>query len=243
MKHLTTFFFCILTYASFGQTSGHYLTISYSNNGQIYDAIDQFYFFALSGYQPNNDVFNYEQSDLKFNFQYEYVTHKNLVLFGKVGYSDRKDSYTISSVRPAHGNKEQNYLNISLGAKYILEGDNLQFSAGIEIPYYKISTYKEKLFLTDPQNTFYQTQFIDGGTVYGLNTIYSAKFFFTKTFFLSADLDFGLLFFNLGGQSNTVIDYQNPIQYPTSPYTPYDDSYKKTTVSKPEFYFGIGAKL
>ena len=223
------------------EITGHLFTLTYSNNGQINGIIDEFY-FSQGAYLPNNDVFKYKQCDLKFNFHYEYVTHKNFSFFCKVGYSVRKDIYTISNVTPAHGSKEQNYLNISLGSKYNFRVDRFQFSTGIEIPFYNISTYKEKFFYDNTTQTIHSTQFIDGGTAFGLNSISSIKFFLSKKIFLSTDLTFGLLFFNLGGQTYSVIDYQNPVVYPTTGQS-RDDKYNKTAVTKPEFYFGIGIKI
>ncbi len=93
-----------------------------------------------------------------------------------------------------------------------------------------------------PAQSIHETQTIDGGKAYGLNSISSIKFFVTNRIFLLSDLTCGLLIFNLGGQTYDVIDYQNPVVSPI-PALPRDDSFKKTTVTKAEFYFGIGIKI
>jgi hypothetical protein len=231
----------LLTFTTFGQKAENLFTFSYSNNGQIYDVIDEFY-FSQGAYLPNNDVFTYNQSDVKFNFQYEYLTPKDYSFYCKVGYSNRYDTYTISNVQPANGSKEQNYENIALGVKYTIRGDHFEFSTGLEIPYFKVSTYTEKLFWNSPTQPLTDTQTLDGGSVYGLNSVYSMKVFISKTVFISTDLVFGLLYFNLGGMAYQVVDYLKPPAYTTTE-PPYIETYKKTTVSKPEFSFGLGIKL
>jgi hypothetical protein len=249
MKKLTTSLLLIITSATFGQavkqtdteTRGHLITLTYSNNGQIYDVIDEFY-FSQGAYLPNNDVFTYKQNDLKFNFHYEYLSRSKFSFFGKMGYSNRKDTYTISNMTSANGSKDQHYFNFSLGAKYNYQLDKFLFSTGIEIPYYKISTYTEKLFWESPSQVIHDHQAIDGGEAYGLNSISSLKFFICDRIFLSTEISFGLLIFDLGGQINYVVDYQDPV-ISTSTYEPRDDSYNRKTVTKPEFYFGIGVKL
>jgi hypothetical protein len=77
---------------------------------------------------------------------------------------------------------------------------------------------------------------------YGLNSISSLKFFICDRIFLSTDISFGLLIFDLGGELNYGIDYQDPI-VSTATYDPREDSYKRKAVTKPELYFGIGIKL
>lgn len=248
-KCITTYVFVIFVHiVVFGQTNnkanneinGHLFTLTYSNNGQINDEIDEFYFFKGS-YGPNDDVFTYKQSEYKLNFHYEYVTKKQFSFYGKFGYSDRKDSYEISNWTPANGNKKQNQINISIGAKINHQIGKFQFATGLEIPYYKISDYKEKFISNDPNLILHQTIHIDGGNVFGLNNISSIKVFITKNFFISTDLTFGILNFQLGGETNYMIDYQNPILYQNG--LPYDVSYNKITISKLELYFGIGFKL
>lgn len=249
MKKLTTFLLLIITSVTFGQaikkndseTAGHFFTLSYSNNGQIADVIDKFY-FSQGSYLPNNDVFTYKQNDLKFNFHYEFLSRSMFSFFGKIGYSERKDTYEVSNVTPANGSMEQNYFNFSLGAKYNLKVDRFQFSTGIEIPYYKISDHTEKLFWDSPSQTIHEHMTTDGGTAYGLNSISSLKFFISNRIFLSTDIAFGLLIFNLGGQSYYVIDYQNPVVAPL-PIDPRDASYKKTSITNAELFFGIGIKI
>lgn len=246
VRHLTTFLFILFasTTLTFGQKeeAEHLFTFSYSNNGQIADVVSEFY-FDQGSYNPNNDVYAFKQSDLKFNFQYEYLTPKNYSFYFKAGYSDRYDSYVIRNVQPANGNKEQNYINIALGSKYTIRGDHFEFSTGIEIPYFKVGTYTEKFFLNSPQQVLYATQTLEGGSIYGINSVYSMKVFISKTIFISTDLVFGLLYFDLGGTENDVTDYQNPVvNFPNNiPQPPV--TYKKTTVSKPEFSFGLGIKL
>ncbi|MCX6258708.1 MAG: hypothetical protein NTW49_12550 [Bacteroidia bacterium] len=250
MKHFAVYLFLILAFPASGQnfyrntkeTSGHLITLSLSNNGQIYDVIDEFY-FSQGAYLPNNDVFTYKQNDAKLYLQYEYLSRSMFSLFGRAGYSFRKDNYTISNVTPAYGSKEQYYLDIALGFKYNYNVDKFLFSTGIEMPYYKISTYKEKFFLDSSTQTVHYTQYVDGGNTYGLNSISSIKFFMTDNIFLSADFAFGLMMFNLGGQTYMHYDYQNPVVVTPATTTPHDDSYNKFTVTKPEFCFGIGIKI
>lgn len=218
----------------------HLFTLSYSNNGQINNEINEFYFFKGS-YTPNDDVFSYQQNEYKLNLQYEYVTKKMFSFHGKFGYSNRKDVYEISNWTPANGNKKQNYMNFSLGAKYIYQIGKLQFSTGLEIPYYRISDYKEKFISNDPNLNIESTIHIDGGSAVGLNNISSVKLFVSKSFFISTDLTFGILKFNLGGQTYETIYYQDPILIQNS--LPYNSTYDKITISKPELYFGIGFKF
>ena len=237
---LLLYLLAIFTFVK-GQDSGHLVSISYSNNGQIRDVISEFY-FDQGAYLPNNDVFTYKERNPKYNFHYEYVTKNNLSISLKGGYSSRKDEFKISSVRPAHGSKEQSYTDMALGVKYVFNGEKVQFSTGLEIPYFIIGTFTEKFFMDTVTQTLHQTQVIDGGKAFGINSVSSAKFFLTKTFFFFTDLRFGFLSFDLGKEWRYTIDYQNPVVSPTTLFI-NEDTFNKTTMTDIEIYFGIGLKL
>lgn len=238
-----SFFIFISSLACTGQTERYsLLTFTCSNNGQINNIIDDFYFSEYHG-QSIRQISNYTQSDFKYNLHYEYVNVNNFVFYCMVGYSEKKESFTISNIPPVNesGNKKQNYFNVAVGAKYIYSVGKFQLSSGIEIPYYKISRYEEKYFFDSPTQTTYTTNLIDGGNAYGLNNISSIKIFFFKRFFFSTDLTFGLLALKLGGQNYSIIDYDNPAISTTNP--PYEQLYKKTAITNPELYFGVGIKI
>jgi hypothetical protein len=243
--YFTIFLFFLCIRITFGQdkikfnkiTSGHFVTLTYSTNGQLSDVIDEFYFFK-GAYSPNDDVFTYKQTEFKVNARYEYVSKKMFSVYGNIGFSRREDSYEISNWSPANGRKNQYFLNFSVGAKYVIQFDRFQFSTGLEIPYYRFSDYKEANIYNDPNLVYQGTTRTDGGNAFGLNNITSIKVFVVKGLFISTDMTFGLLNYQLGGKTYHTTEYPNPPIYPDP--APYVNTYNKTTISKPELYFGIG---
>ena len=133
----------------FSQETEHFLYLTLSNNGQLEEVIDDFY-FEPDSYNPSDDVLSFDQRILKFNFHYEFKTKKNLIFSGTFGYGHRKEEYVIGNQPgiPPTGKEHQTYLAFALGSRYAWTNEKIQFSTGLEIPFYLLSncekTYKQE---------------------------------------------------------------------------------------------------
>jgi hypothetical protein len=245
MKFILTCSFVVIYGFIYCQSKSHLINITVSNNGQIEDVLDGFYW--TGAYGPGDDTYSYKRNAFKFNLMYELLTISKYSFHGRIGFGTNKNTYNISNVTVANGNTSQNFFNFSLGSKYNFTFDKFQISTGLEIPFYYIGKYTEKFYWdnqTESQIITYDV-LIDDGYSIGLNSITSIKFYPTKRFFIMADIVFGAMHFNLGDKyyykdnTESTIDPSITSQYSWE----IERSYKTTVLTKPELHFGFGIKF
>ncbi len=241
MQYVILFmFFISFFFKSYSQKTSHLLSVSLSNNGQITPIIHDFY-FSPDGYNPGDDTYSFLQSDPKFNLHYEITFPKNWELCGKFGFGFRDESYIISNVPNANGTEAQQYYHAALGARYVFELGKFQISTGGEIPFFYCSEYKANFTQNDPSSTVSGKVTTSAGYAIGLNNSTNLKFFIGKRFFIMTEISFGFLYFNLGGKYTSLTEWTTPPNPPN--YYEVERSYKKFTITPPEFSFGFGVKI
>jgi len=221
----------------------HLLYATISNNGQLGETMAHYY-FEPDSYNPADDVFSFKQSELKYNLHYELLSKNGLLFTSTFGYGYRNDKYVISNQSgiPPDGTEHQSYLSFALGTRYAWSMAKFQISTGIELPVFIISDCVKTFIQDDPNRELDFTTIISGGHAFGLNSTTSLKWFPTDRFFLSANMSFGIIAFDIGDKSATTINHQDPI-ITGSTYNERESTYKKVSVMQPELFLGIGFKF
>lgn len=239
---LTTLSLFIIDLAN-GQETEHLFYLTVSNNGQLEEVIDDFY-FEPDSYNPSDDVFSFDQTIMKFNFHYEFKTKKDLIFSSTFGYGYRRDRYVVGNQPgiPPDGEEYQTYLSGAIGIRYAWSIEKVQVSTGLELPLYIFSDCVKTYQQDDPNQTIHYTETTTGGKAFGINSTTSLKWFVLPNFFISSNLSFGLLKFDVGHETITNNEVQDPI-FTSEPIWVRENSYRKTTITRPEFLFGLGARL
>lgn len=239
---LTTLSLFLLNLAN-GQKTDHLFYLTVSNNGQLEEVIDDFYFESDS-YNPADDVLSFDQSIMKFNFHYEIKTKKNLIFSSTFGYGYRRDRYVVGNQPgiPPIGEEYQTYLSGAVGIRYAWSIEKFQVSTGLELPLYIFSDCEKTYQQDDPNQTMHFTETTTGGNAFGINSTTSLKWFVIPNLFISANLSFGLLKFDVGNETITNFEVQDPI-FTNDLVWERENSYTKTTITRPEFLFGLGVRL
>jgi len=221
----------------------HFVYVTISNNGQLSETMADFY-FEPDSYNPADDVFSFKQSELKYNLHYELKSQNGILLTSTFGYGYRHDNYVISNQSgiPPDGTEQQSYISFALGTRYAWSTEKFQVSTGIEVPFFIISDCVKTYIQNDPNRKLDFTTVITGGHAWGLNSTTSLKWFPTDRLFLSANMSFGALAFNIGETSSTTINQQDPI-VTSSTYNERESTYKKVSVLQPELFLGLGVKF
>lgn len=212
------------------QNNHFYLSVS--NNGQISEEINSFYFSNI--YSDNARKFNKTQFQLSIN--YERIFRKYYIIGFKAGYQSLSNHLGLQPYMYSSAN--QKIFNFSISAQYVLKKENLRIATGLEMPYFHAKTgyfsYLDET-ITPSRLINYKT---DGGYVIGINSITSFKYFLTKHIFCTLSLSFGYLNYNLGGQKETVI-----IRGSASESFISHSYYKNKYFSNPVISFGFGLNL
>jgi len=226
-----TLFFFHISIICFSQQSAHFVSASISNNGQLNDITSDFYYDDFSG--AHSIQHSHVLNATKFNLHYEYLTSKPISFSLKIGYCKRQDSFSDLTPNYYEINVEQTYFSSLLGSRYLLSSNKFQFSSGLELAYFYVSSYDESSHSSAANSYSYIT---DGGNAFGINSVTSLKLFLSNKIFLISEMAFGFLSYDLGGNSNYT-----DLNTGESQITIH--RIKLTTVSKPELYLGIGLKL
>jgi len=219
----------LMSFSSGAQDGNHSLTFSLSNNGQIADVMETFYFNGL--YEPNHNTYNYRRRSYNLVLDYNYYFRKSAVGLN-VSYGERNEKYEISGQSDIPlGKEKQYYISVGPSIQRIWAFEDLRFHLGFEIPLFFISEHQE--FYTT-ENVSY-TITVDPGIAYGLNTSVGFDWFFYKNLYARANASLGVLKFDLGGNRH----YED-----TSPYA-YDleCSFDQIVFTQPALSLGIGIRF
>jgi hypothetical protein len=172
----------------------HSISILAGNGGQIIEEINSFYSVA-GGTFPNRAMISV--FFLKFNYE---VINDRTRGGGRIGYgwNEKRNKGTASIYEYR---TYQQFYNISLFGSYrIFRTERFEFAAGPELIYYYVDDYYFGYTKPSKENNY----IIEGGNIIGLNNITSGKFFISNNLFLSSEIAFGFIRFDLGGkyQSN-----------------------------------------
>lgn len=239
MKTLALFAFCTLATFLVGQEEKNKLEISYSNNGNLANEMDRFYFNPVSEYGPGDDVYNYKETSFKFNLYYGVVTKSKWEFGLNVGFGKRTDKYDISNLPDWSGDKMHNYYSGSLIAKYNMNIDRFEFGSGFEIPFNILSTHTTNYYQHEPEQVAHFRNVVSGGFSFGLNSYSCVSFNLKEWLYLTSKISFGYTHLKVGGELKHELVSQSPETYGNEDYI-IDNIYKKNYFSSPDLQIGLG---
>lgn len=230
MKQLIILVALMCVKTGFAQdTLRRYFSLTYSNNGQIADAVNDFYFKPRSDYDLRQSIF-------KVNAAYSFRTQKGIEFGLQSGYGQRRDRYPQANGGKTH-TARQNYYSVTAFALKTWQFDRFHIAAGGGIPLNVISEYS--LTGNDYQDQPFKTTF-DGGITIGLNSITQLRFFLTERLSLTSSVQFGWMYAELGG---TFASKPDDPDYQAVWMVEEERVLRKTVFTSPEFFFGIGFRF
>ena len=243
MKLILSAILILLSASTIGQTSRHYFSFSVSNNGQLGEIADEYYFSGGDDYGPNNDVSYYKQNELKWNLAYQYLNNKSILLGIQYGHQKRTDEYVLLNTPNANGTKSQTIHNLSLSALYQYSFDRFSLAIGPSIPLFIFDEYSDDLLITDTNKVTESNYSLDLGLAYGINLKTSLLFFATKHLFFSTTIEFGFLHAELGGEADYSVHETTSTSSQNTYHSTYSSPFTKNFFTKPELHLGIGYKF
>lgn len=222
----------------FGQT--HNIAVGVSNNGQLSQVGDEFYF----DYYNMKVLFNptrtlkRDESSFKLTAEYSYQ-HQNGLEFGlNGGFGQRKETRVtdVSDVKAS-----QQYISLLPFGLKSWQIKNLQFSLGGGLPLHVARDFKasvQEYYYLFPQNIVSENV-LDGGYAIGISAIGRIRWMFTPKFSLMATASFGALYSRFGEDFTVNL---TPESYPIG-YQIHDRKQTGFSLPAPELSFGIGFRI
>lgn len=230
MKNILSIVLLCVTMVGNAQKLTHQLSLSVTNNGQLSQTMNRFYFY----YYYTADTQKYNRIAFKSDLTYSVTTAKNIEFGIAAGYgqrTDRQSSYNESV------HISQHYAS---AMPFVMKGWNfssIQLSAGAGIPYYLISDYTSTVRAHGGVIAYMN---IGGGTAFGISGLMRAKWNFTKRLSLSGLMNFGVLY----------MDYAKDFQFSNydasgnlTGTATSDPRQQKTIIPSPELSVAIGFRL
>lgn len=222
----------------FGQV--HNVAVGVSNNGQLSQVCDDFYF----DYYNMKVLFNptrtlkRDESSFKMMTEYSYQTSTGLEFGVNGGFGQRRETHItdVSDVKAS-----QQYISL---LPFVLKNwqiQKLQFSLGGGLPLhvardFKASVQEHYALISEH---IVSNNVLDGGYTFGISAIGRIRWMFTPKFSLMATASFGALFSRFGGDFTIN---PTPESYPIS-YQVHDRRQTGFSLPAPELSFGIGFRI
>lgn len=243
-KTTVLFILQMLVLSACAQNFEHRFSGGISNNGLIRTTLNDFYFDS-NGYNPNDDVNEYNQKESNFRYRYE-LLYKSAWFAGlSYGHGFRDDSYVVGNQgqsKPA-GTEKINYTMFAFSLGHVWDFKKFNFSSGIEIPIYKVSDFIYTYSQTDiPNQTLIIKSPITGGKGWGITTTNSIRFFLHKNFFIGTTLNAGLVKLKIEGTQTLEVIEQIPVVYGDTTLS-VERPYELTAFAPPELIILVGFKF
>jgi hypothetical protein len=227
IKKFFNFLFIVIPVFVFGGETRkeHSFTVLAGNGGQINKELSSLYQFGT----PGNYFYRINISFMHLNLNYEFNKNKYSLGAG-TGYG-RSRTVWSGLGNPTEAQLNWDFYNFSIYGVYkIIEAGKFQVESGLEGVYYL--TGDQTMNFTKP--TVEEKYRMEGGRIFGINHLTSAKFYITPRFFVRSDVSYGLLVYDIGGKY-TLNTY----------YSTYREEMKYflTKMSRPGVFFGIGFKF
>jgi hypothetical protein len=242
-----TFLLTLLPSLLFGQSKSFELGISVGNNGQLDKTLNDFYFW---GHETAylDDSYQNETTNLKFSASARYFFSDDVSARLKFGKADRKDFYTkINPMEYIDYSIKQSVSNLSPSVCFSKTIDKLEIMTGLEIPMFFvndftfISNYRQMPDSVTVTMDGKAIRTMPGGFMWGIINFIGVKYYFTKWFGFGTEIDYGLLFADIGGKMKS--ESKSTLPTPTASYYEYDKNYKKTFFSTPEVSLGLFLRM
>lgn len=240
MKLPSILFFLVLSGFAKSQDNKHSISLNYSNNGNLRNELQEFYFNPIGEYAPGNDVSSYKEISIKFSLNYNFEIKENWGIGLFAGYGARKDKFDISNQPETWtGDQSQKYYSFGVNGLYFWKINKLEIGTGLEVPFNVISDHIQNIYQDEPTQKMHYAQKTTGGFSFGINCLTTVKIFITDFLYLNARASFGFTKLNVGGKTSQYIVSQDPVNYPDTPYS-YDNKFSKSYFANPELSFGVG---
>jgi hypothetical protein len=231
---------------TFGQSKVD-LNVSLSNQGQIDKVLEDFYFPAHPT-ASQDDAHIGKDFRLKYNATLSYVHKDSFDIRLSIGYGQRINHYEQDQINTKWiYDDKQNIIELAPSFGFSKQFGRFRIGTGIQIPIYIIGNFIETGVYTehsDSVNLSYSVSSkikMDGGIIFGINNYVNLKVNLFKKLYLFTELNYGLLFANLGkkyaAENTTTFPYNDT--YSSS----FDKTYKKTYFSPISIQFGLGFRL
>jgi len=227
----------------FGQSKKFEFGFSLGNNGQLDKTLNDFYFWGHESAYLDDTQKN-RASNLKYSASARFFFTDNISARLKLGKAIRKDYYITSTPQEYKDfDIYQSETNLSPSLCFSKTIDKLEIMTGLEIPLVVAGdfTLKENYREIPDSVTVTLDNFtkvtMDGGFIWGINNFIGVKYYFTNWFGIGTEINYGLLFANIGDKMKMESVSTIPIAA-TSTYE-VDKKYKKTFFSAPEVSFGL----
>ena len=227
----------------FGQSKNVGLGLSLGNNGQLDKILNDFYFFAHET-ENLDDSHQDKTTNFKYSMSASFFFTDSIYARLKLGEAIRKDFY-INDFPTQYSDFEiyQSETNISPSISFSKKINKLAIVTGIEIPMIFVhdftmkTNYKQMPDSVTVTYDSHSTITMTGGFIWGFNNFIGVKYYFTKWLGIETEINYGLLFANIGEKVKT--DSESAIPTPVTSTSEFAKSYKKTFFSAPEVSFGL----
>ncbi|MFM1916279.1 MAG: hypothetical protein RLZZ531_1948 [Bacteroidota bacterium] len=214
-----------------------------SNFGQIENPISNFYNVDYpNGFNMDTYINENHSTVLKYNVNFSYYLKDSLNVRLRVGYGQNNKKRVMDYPSAlSHINENQSFLELCPSIGKSRKFGLFTLNTGLEIPLYLVSTYTYSN-VTDIRDSTLQVtstneslEEIDGGFLIGINQFIHLELRVSKNISVFSELNFGLMYAQLGG------NYTEKITVGTTEPIPYsiEKKFSKLFFTAPQIQFGI----
>jgi hypothetical protein len=214
-----------------------------SNFGQIENPISNFYNVDYpNGFNMDTYINENHSTVLKYNVNFSYNLKDSLNVRLRVGYGQNNKKRVMDYPSAlSHINENQSFLELCPSIGKSRKFGLFTLNAGLEIPLYLVSTYNYLNFSEIRDSTLQVTstneslEKIDGGFLVGINQFIHLQLKVSKNISVFSELNFGLMYAQLGGEYNQKI---TSTSFEPSFYS-LEKKYTKLFFTAPQVQFGV----
>ena len=195
----------VSVFISRAQTGPHQVSLDVSNNEQLSQVSDDFYFRyenMMAIFSPGKTLAE-DHFAFKTMLGYSYRTVQKLEMGLNCGFGMRKNNYQtdVSDIEAS-----QRYFSLLPFVLKVWEFRELQLAIGGGVPIHLAGTFKASY---SEHSNWLSSDIIadntlDGGSAIGISAIGRVRWFFTPRFAVSGTVNYGVLYSNFGGDFNVA---------------------------------------
>lgn len=242
MKKIISFLILMIHLSAFSQQKLE-VGVGISNFGQIENPISNFYNVDYpNGFNMDTYINMNNSTVLKYNVNFSCNLKDSLNVRLRFGFGLNHKLRVLdypSALTYIH--EKQSFVEVCPSIGKSRKFGLFTLNAGLEIPLYFVSTYNYLNFSEIRDSTLQvtstqeSTQKIDGGFLVGLNNFIHLKMKISKTMSVFSELNFGLMYAQLGGEYNQKI---TSTSFEPSFYS-LEKKYTKLFFTAPQVQFGV----
>lgn len=217
--------------------------VGISNFGQIENPISNFYNLAYpNGFNLDIYVNKNNSTNLKYNVNLSYKLKDSLNVRLRFGFGLNEKLRVLDYPSAlTYYREHQSFAEICPSIGKSRKFGSFTINAGLEIPLYFVSRYNFSTYSDIRDSTLQVTgtneslEQIDGGFLVGLNHFIHLKMKISKTMSVFSELNFGLMYANLGGTYTQEI---TSTSFEPS-FNSLEKKYTKIFFTAPQVQFGV----